>query len=58
MASGKSSVGKRVSELAGRPFIDLDSRIEARFSAPITRIFSEQFVTFWRFVLSGFRGAG
>ena len=42
MASGKSSVGKRVSELAGRPFIDLDSRIEARFSAPITRIFSEQ----------------
>lgn len=41
MASGKSSVGKRVSELAGRPFVDLDSRIEARFSAPITRIFSE-----------------
>jgi len=41
MASGKSSVGKRVSELAGRPFIDLDSRIEARFSAPVTRIFSE-----------------
>jgi shikimate kinase len=41
MASGKSSVGKRVSELAGRPFIDLDSRIEARFSAPISRIFSE-----------------
>jgi shikimate kinase/3-dehydroquinate synthase len=41
MASGKSSVGKRVSELAGRPFIDLDSRIEARFSAPVARIFSE-----------------
>lgn len=42
MASGKSSVGKRVAELAGRSFIDLDSRIEARFSSPITRIFSEQ----------------
>jgi len=42
MASGKSSVGKRIAELAGRPFIDLDSRIEARFGAPITRIFSEQ----------------
>ena len=42
MASGKSSVGKRVSELAGRPFIDLDSRIEARFNAPVTRIFAEQ----------------
>ena len=42
MASGKSSVGKRVGELAGRPFVDLDSRIEARFGAPITRIFSER----------------
>ena len=41
MASGKSSVGKRVGELAGRPFVDLDSRIEARFGAPVTRIFSE-----------------
>jgi shikimate kinase / 3-dehydroquinate synthase len=42
MASGKSSVGKRVSELAGRSFIDLDSRIEARFNAPVTRIFAER----------------
>jgi len=42
MASGKSSVGKRVAELAGRPFVDLDSRIEARFGAPVARIFSEQ----------------
>ncbi len=42
MASGKSSVGKRVSELAGRPFVDLDSRIEARFNASISRIFAEQ----------------
>ncbi|HYP87060.1 MAG TPA: shikimate kinase, partial [Polyangiaceae bacterium] len=41
MASGKSSVGKRVSELAGRPFIDLDARIEARFGAPVARIFAE-----------------
>jgi shikimate kinase/3-dehydroquinate synthase len=42
MASGKSSVGKRVSELAGRPFIDLDARIEARFGAKVSRIFAEQ----------------
>lgn len=42
MASGKSSVGKRVAELSGRPFVDLDSRIEARFGAPVSRIFSEQ----------------
>jgi shikimate kinase/3-dehydroquinate synthase len=41
MASGKSSVGKRVSELAGRPFVDLDARIESRFGKPVTRIFSE-----------------
>jgi len=41
MASGKSSVGKRVAELAGRPFIDLDSRIEARFGAPIASIFAQ-----------------
>jgi shikimate kinase/3-dehydroquinate synthase len=42
MASGKSSVGKRVAELAGRPFVDLDSRIEARFGLPVTRIFAER----------------
>lgn len=42
MASGKSSVGKRVAEVAGRPFVDLDARIETRFGAPITRIFAEQ----------------
>jgi shikimate kinase/3-dehydroquinate synthase len=42
MASGKSSVGKRAAELAGRPFIDLDARIEARFGMPITRLFAEQ----------------
>jgi len=42
MASGKSSVGKRVSELAGRPFIDLDSRIEARFGAKVSSIFAER----------------
>lgn len=42
MASGKSSVGKRVAELSGRPFVDLDARIEARFGAPATRIFAEQ----------------
>ena len=42
MASGKSSVGKRVAELAGRPFVDLDARIEARFGAPATRIFAEK----------------
>jgi shikimate kinase / 3-dehydroquinate synthase len=41
MASGKSSVGKRVAELTGRPFVDLDARVEAAFGAPIPRIFAE-----------------
>lgn len=41
MASGKSSVGKRVSEISGRPFVDLDARLEARFGKPVTRIFAE-----------------
>ncbi len=41
MASGKSSVGKRVSEMSGRPFVDLDARIEGRFGKPVTRIFAE-----------------
>lgn len=42
MASGKSSVAKRVAELTGRPFVDLDARIETRFGAPVTRIFAEK----------------
>ncbi len=42
MASGKSSVGKRAAEVAGRPFIDLDARIEARFGMPIARLFAER----------------
>lgn len=42
MASGKSSVGRQVATLAGRPFIDLDAQIEARMGAPVARIFAEQ----------------
>jgi shikimate kinase/3-dehydroquinate synthase len=42
MASGKSTVGKLLAELAGRPFIDLDRRLESRFGAPISRIFAER----------------
>jgi shikimate kinase/3-dehydroquinate synthase len=42
MASGKSSVGKRVAELSGRQFVDLDARVEARFGAPVSRIFAER----------------
>ncbi len=42
MASGKSSVGKRAAELSGRPFVDLDARVEARFGQPISRIFAER----------------
>lgn len=40
MATGKSSVGRLVAARAGRPFIDLDARIEARAGVSVAEIFS------------------
>ena len=42
MATGKSTVGQRVAELAGRPFIDLDARIERRAGQSVADIFRTQ----------------
>jgi shikimate kinase len=39
MGAGKTSVGRRVAELLGRDFVDLDARIEASAGAPIQEIF-------------------
>lgn len=39
MATGKSTVGRRVAELEGVPFEDLDARIEQRAGASISEIF-------------------
>jgi shikimate kinase len=42
MGAGKTTVGRRLSELAGVPFIDLDERIERRFGASVREIFARQ----------------
>src|SRR5262245_46435272 len=42
MASGKSTLGRLVAQRAGRAFIDLDERIEARAGLRISEIFSQQ----------------
>ena len=42
MASGKSSVGRRLSELTGAYFTDMDTEIERRERMPIHRIFSQK----------------
>ena len=42
MGSGKSSVGKELASLLGRPFIDLDDCIEKQMGLTITEIFAHQ----------------
>ena len=42
MASGKSTVGRRLSELTGAHFTDMDTEIEHRERMPIHRIFSQK----------------
>jgi shikimate kinase len=37
--TGKSSVGRRLAERLGRPFVDTDERLIARFGAPIGDVF-------------------
>ena len=41
MGSGKSTLGKRISEQMGRPFIDMDSRLEESFGCSISEYVSE-----------------
>jgi shikimate kinase / 3-dehydroquinate synthase len=41
MGTGKSTVGRRVAELAGVPFVDLDEAVEARAGKGIPTIFAE-----------------
>ncbi len=42
MGSGKSTLGRMVSELTGYPFIDLDHYIENRFHATVKDIFASK----------------
>lgn len=42
MATGKSTVGREVARQAGRPFVDLDDRVEARCGRSVSEIFRDQ----------------
>ena len=42
MATGKSSVGKRLAELLGYRFLDMDAEIEAGAGMPISEIFASR----------------
>ena len=44
MGSGKSMVGKTLSQQLGKPFIDLDSEIEQSVGKTISEIFENLFV--------------
>ncbi|HIO58768.1 MAG TPA: shikimate kinase [Flavobacteriales bacterium] len=41
MGSGKSTLGKRISEQMGRPLIDMDARLEEKFGCSITAYVAE-----------------
>jgi shikimate kinase/3-dehydroquinate synthase len=42
MATGKSTLGRRLAELTGHPFVDVDERVEARAGLSVSRIFAER----------------
>ena len=48
MASGKSTIGKQLSEKVFVPFIDLDEYIELKENSSITNIFKEKGEIYFR----------
>lgn len=53
MGAGKSTVGSRVAERLGRPFVDLDAEIERHTSRTIAEIFAEDGEAAFRAVEEG-----
>jgi shikimate kinase len=41
MGSGKTTLGKRIAEKMGRPFIDMDQRLESQFGCSVSEYISE-----------------
>lgn len=41
MGTGKSALGRRLAELARRPYLDMDAELERRAGRPISKIFAE-----------------
>jgi shikimate kinase len=41
MGTGKSALGRRLAELAKRPYLDMDAELERRAGKPVSRIFAE-----------------
>jgi shikimate kinase/3-dehydroquinate synthase len=48
MATGKTSVGRLVAERTGRPFVDLDQRIESQVGKAVAQIFADHGETHFR----------
>ena len=48
MATGKTSVGRLVAERTGRPFVDLDQRIESQLGKTVAQIFADHGETHFR----------
>jgi shikimate kinase len=48
MGAGKTSVGKRLAEQTGRPFVDMDVFIENRYHKKVSTLFAERGEAFFR----------
>jgi 3-dehydroquinate synthase len=42
MGTGKSTVGRLLAEATGRPYVEMDARLEAAFGKPIGAVFAEE----------------
>jgi len=42
MATGKSTIARKVADLSGRPYVDLDQQIEREAGVPVAQIFAER----------------
>ena len=48
MGSGKTTLGKRIAEKIGKPFIDMDDRLESRFGCSVSEYVEEFGMDYFR----------